>query len=72
MSEKLVEKVKVAVRLRPLIEEELMSKDRSICIETIDVQKNMIISNESLLRIVKKDFEKRQFQFDAVFDPKAT
>ncbi|CAD8097336.1 unnamed protein product [Paramecium sonneborni] len=58
------ERVKVAVRLRPLIEEELISKDKSICVETIDPNKKLII--------IKKDFEKRQFQFDSVFDSKAT
>ncbi|CAK90171.1 unnamed protein product (macronuclear) [Paramecium tetraurelia] len=58
------ERVKVAVRLRPLIEEELICKDKTICVETIDPNKKLII--------IKKDFEKRQFQFDSVFDPKAT
>ncbi|CAD8095340.1 unnamed protein product [Paramecium sonneborni] len=58
------ERVKVAVRLRPLIEEELICKDKSICVETIDPNKKLII--------IKKDFEKRQFQFDSVFDSKAT
>ncbi|CAD8173626.1 unnamed protein product [Paramecium octaurelia] len=58
------ERVKVAVRLRPLIDEELICKDKSICVETIDPNKKLII--------IKKDFEKRQFQFDSVFDSKAT
>lgn len=43
---KMSERVKVAVRLRPLIEEELTSKDKSICIEVIDPQKKVLISNE--------------------------
>ena len=38
------ERVKVAVRLRPLIEEELICKDKSICVETIDPNKKLIIS----------------------------
>ncbi|KAM3135862.1 hypothetical protein pb186bvf_011991 [Paramecium bursaria] len=67
----LVEKVKVAVRLRPFIEEELMSKDKSVCIDSLDQNKNMIISKHQDQKKVKKDFEKRQFLFDAVFDPKA-
>jgi kinesin family member 5 len=69
------ERVMVSVRLRPFIEEELSSKDRSVCIENIDTEKNAIISisygNSTFLPLVKKDFEKRQFQFDHVFDPKS-
>lgn len=30
------EKVKVAVRLRPLLDEELLNKDKSICVDSID------------------------------------
>lgn len=40
------ERVKVAVRLRPLIEEELISKDKSICVETVDPIKKVIVSKE--------------------------
>jgi kinesin family protein 5/centromeric protein E len=40
------ERVKVAVRLRPLIEEELISKDKSICVETIDPNKKLIVSTK--------------------------
>ncbi|CAD8110627.1 unnamed protein product [Paramecium sonneborni] len=58
------EKVKVAVRLRPLIEQELLAKDKAICVDSIDNQKKSII--------IKKDFEKRQFNFDTIFDPKVT
>ncbi|CAD8189657.1 unnamed protein product [Paramecium pentaurelia] len=58
------EKVKVAVRLRPLLDEELLNKDKSICVDSIDPSKKSII--------IKKDFEKRQFNFDTVFDPKVT
>lgn len=45
------ERVKVSVRLRPFIDEELNSKDRSICVEHIDMERGLIV--------VKKDFEKR-------------
>ncbi|CAD8201731.1 unnamed protein product [Paramecium octaurelia] len=58
------EKVKVAVRLRPLLDEELLTKDKSVCVDSIDTSKKSII--------IKKDFEKRQFHFDTVFDPKVT
>jgi len=35
----------VSVRLRPFIEEEQIVKDRSICIDTLDPDRNVIISN---------------------------
>lgn len=59
MTDKLVERVKVAVRLRPLIEDELVAKDRSICIETIDPFKKLLIGINIHQPLVKKDFEKR-------------
>lgn len=63
MADKLVERVKVAVRLRPLIEDELISKDKSICVENVDTLKKTIISkmHDLFCFLVKKDFEKRQF-----------
>ena len=48
----LVEKVKVAVRLRPFIEEELMSKDKSVCIDSLDQNKSIIISILDQLQIL--------------------
>lgn len=59
MTDKLVERVKVAVRLRPLIEDELIAKDRSVCIETIDPFKKLLIGIIVIQQLVKKDFEKR-------------
>lgn len=56
MTDKLVERVKVAVRLRPLIEEELISKDRSICIEQIDPVKKIIVSMHLNLIFSQKGF----------------
>lgn len=38
------ERVRVAVRLRPMLEEELLSKDRSVCVDMIDTQKRIIQS----------------------------
>jgi kinesin family protein 5/centromeric protein E len=47
----LPERVKVSVRLRPFIDEEINCKDRSVAVEHLDIEKGIIV--------IKKDFEKR-------------
>jgi len=55
-----VERVIVSVRLRPFTEEEYL-RDRETCIETFDPNNKVVV--------VKKEFEKKIFNFDYLLDP---
>jgi len=75
------ERVKVFVRLRPFLEEEYGSS--KVCsIDSFD-SKNKVIQSNSLLSfrfhciistlsfwLVKKDYDKKVFNFDGIFEPK--
>lgn len=71
-SHSLVERVIVSVRLRPFTEEEYL-RDRQSCIENFDVSNKIILGNISPLPLiileVKKEFEKKIFNFDFLLDP---
>jgi hypothetical protein len=67
--------VTVHVRLRPFSEEEYV-KDRQTFIETFDPDKKLIIGKSLgivpflYFHTVKKEYERKMFNFDSIFDPK--
>ena len=62
------ERVIVHVRMRPFSDEELR-KDNTSPIEMFDSINNQIIS-KSINYVVKKDYDKKTFNFDSLLDTK--